>query len=155
MANPGLAPLGDYGGPTQTVGLLPGSPALDAGSDALAVDSLGNSLTTDQRGLPRIINGTIDIGAFEYQGPAIITVNSTADTNARDGGLAAARGPASGGHQGLGLGDLTPAERAQVTGGPPGMGNGTVIINFDPPPSSPARRRSPWKTANCPPSFIR
>ena len=28
VANPGLAPLGDYGGPTQTVALLPGSPAI-------------------------------------------------------------------------------------------------------------------------------
>ena len=38
MATPldsGLAPLGDYGGPTQTVALLPGSPAVDAGNNAL------------------------------------------------------------------------------------------------------------------------
>src|SRR5262249_6208426 len=32
VANPLLAPLGSYGGPTQTVALLPGSPALDAGT---------------------------------------------------------------------------------------------------------------------------
>ena len=32
---PVLAPLGNYGGPTQTMALLPGSPAIDAGSNAL------------------------------------------------------------------------------------------------------------------------
>jgi hypothetical protein len=63
--NPLLSALGNYGGPTQTMGLLPGSPALDAGSNALAVDSHGNPLTTDQRGFARIVNGIVDIGAFE------------------------------------------------------------------------------------------
>ncbi len=48
--NPLLAPLGNYGGPTQTMALLPGSPAIDAGDTALAVDDQGNPLTTDQRG---------------------------------------------------------------------------------------------------------
>ena len=33
--NPLLAPLGNYGGPTQTMALLPGSPAIDAGNNAL------------------------------------------------------------------------------------------------------------------------
>jgi hypothetical protein len=69
--NPLLATLGNYGGPTQTQAHLPGSPALDAGSNALAVDSNGNPLTTDQRGLPRIVNGTVDIGAFESSGFSI------------------------------------------------------------------------------------
>jgi hypothetical protein len=40
--------------------LLPGSPALDAGDNTTAP-------ATDQRGLPRIVGGTIDIGAFEVQ----------------------------------------------------------------------------------------
>ena len=46
------------GGPTQTIALLAGSPAIDAGSIALAVDQNGNPLTTDQRGAgyPRIID---------------------------------------------------------------------------------------------------
>jgi len=62
--NPLLAPLGNYGGPTQTMPLLPGSAAIDAGSNAL----IPSGVTTDQRGLPRIINGTVDIGAFESEG---------------------------------------------------------------------------------------
>ena len=50
--NPLLAPLGNYGGPTQTMALLPGSPAIDAGNNAL----IPAGVTTDQRGLPRIVN---------------------------------------------------------------------------------------------------
>ena len=69
VADPGLGPLADNGGPTQTIALLPGSPAIDAGSNALAVDpTTGQPLTTDQRGAGflRIVNGTVDIGAYEF-----------------------------------------------------------------------------------------
>ena len=59
--NPLLAPLGNYVGPTQTMALLPGSPAIDAGNNAL----IPPGVTTDQRDLPRIVNGVVDIGAFE------------------------------------------------------------------------------------------
>jgi hypothetical protein len=65
---PLLAPLGNYGGPTQTMALLPGSPAIDAGSKDLAVDPAGNTLTTDQRGFDRIVGIAVDIGAFESRG---------------------------------------------------------------------------------------
>jgi hypothetical protein len=67
---PGLAPLGDYGGPTQTRALLPGSPAIDAGDNALAV-----GIATDPRGagFPRTVNGTVDIGAFESSGLVAVT----------------------------------------------------------------------------------
>jgi sugar lactone lactonase YvrE len=43
-----LAPLGSYGGPTQTVVPLPGSPAICAGLAA----SIPSGLSTDERGLP-------------------------------------------------------------------------------------------------------
>ena len=48
--------------------LLPGSPAIDAGSNTLAVDANGHPLTSDQRGagFPRVVNGTVDIGAYEF-----------------------------------------------------------------------------------------
>ena len=35
--NPLLAPLGNYGGPTQTMALLPGSPAIDAGTSGAGI----------------------------------------------------------------------------------------------------------------------
>ena len=51
-----LAPLANYGGPTQTMALLPGSPAIGAGTAV-------GGLTTDQRGLP--LDSPPDIGAFQ------------------------------------------------------------------------------------------
>src|SRR5262249_37573460 len=65
--DPLLGPLADNGGPTQTFALLPGSPAIDAGDNNLAVDASNNPLTTDQRGVARIAGGTVDLGAFEVQ----------------------------------------------------------------------------------------
>ncbi len=65
--NPLLAPLGNYGGPTQTMALLPGSPAIDAGSNLL----IPSGVTTDQSGSARTVNGTVDIGAFEFTGPQL------------------------------------------------------------------------------------
>ena len=62
--NPLLGLLQDNGGPTRTHALLPGSPAIDAGSNT-------GCPATDQRGFLRPVNGnlgplvTCDIGAFE------------------------------------------------------------------------------------------
>jgi len=87
VADPGLAPLGDYEGSTQTIGLLSGSPAIDGGNNSLAVDpSTGLPLTTDQRGtdFPRIVNGKVDIGAYEFPGVTndwTIMVYMTASVN--------------------------------------------------------------------------
>jgi hypothetical protein len=76
-----IAPLADNGGATQTHALVPESAAIDAGNNALAVDpNSGNPLTTDQTGSPRIVNGTVDIGAVEFQdnpvAPQFATVES-------------------------------------------------------------------------------
>jgi hypothetical protein len=76
--NPVLAPLGNYGGPTQTMALLPGSPAIDAGNNAL----IPSGVTTDQRGLPRIVNRTVDIGAFESSG---FTISATSGSGQSTG----------------------------------------------------------------------
>jgi fibronectin-binding autotransporter adhesin len=57
--NPLLARLGYYGGSTQTMPLLPGSPAVGGGTATGAP-------TTDQRGVAR--TGRVDIGAFQSQG---------------------------------------------------------------------------------------
>jgi hypothetical protein len=72
--DPKLGPLQDNGGPTPTMALLAGSPAIDAGNNSGAP-------ATDQRGYARIVDGngdgtaTIDIGAYEYDpGPVIGSV---------------------------------------------------------------------------------
>jgi hypothetical protein len=72
--DPLLGPLQDNGGPTWTMALLPGSPAIGAGGPT---DS-----EWDQRepGYSRSLNGTTDIGAYEVQpsaaGSAALTVHS-------------------------------------------------------------------------------
>jgi predicted outer membrane repeat protein len=68
---PLLRPLDDYGGRTKTFALPKTSPAIDAGR--------ADGTTTDQRGLPRIVDypnvlkaaggDNSDIGAFELQAP--------------------------------------------------------------------------------------
>jgi len=72
--NPALSPKGlrDNGGPTQTVALLQGSPAIDKGTS----NGLTGTLTTDQRGFSRTVDNSsianasggdgTDIGAFEF-----------------------------------------------------------------------------------------
>ncbi len=57
--DPKLGPLTNNGGPTLSMALLPGSPAIDAGNSALAP-------TSDQRGFPRPAGLAADIGAYEY-----------------------------------------------------------------------------------------
>jgi hypothetical protein len=63
--DPQLGPLQDNGGPTQTMALLAGSPAVNAGDNTGAP-------AYDQRGpgFARIFGGAIDIGAFEAQTPS-------------------------------------------------------------------------------------
>ncbi|MEO1019394.1 MAG: choice-of-anchor Q domain-containing protein, partial [Pseudomonadota bacterium] len=63
-----LGPLGDNGGPTPTIALLPGSIAIEGGVNADALDQNGVPLIDDQRGpgFARIENGTVDVGAFEF-----------------------------------------------------------------------------------------
>ena len=77
--DPKLSPLTDNGGPTQTMALLAGSPAIDAGSNALAVGPDGKPLLTDQHGYYRIFNGTVDIGAVEYGSSPLLPGDANAD----------------------------------------------------------------------------
>ncbi len=79
--NPDLGPLQNNGGPTETMALLPGSPAIGTGSVTLAVNQNGNPLATDQRGAgyPRTVNGTVDIGAYEHSPIQTITFGPLAN----------------------------------------------------------------------------
>ncbi len=75
--DPMLGPLQDNGGGTLTQALLPGSLAIDKGSDT--------QNPTDQRGAPRVFDdpnsasgggNNSDIGAFEFQGvPPVVLAN--------------------------------------------------------------------------------
>ena len=63
----GLGTLKNNGGLTETLALQAGSRAIDTGSNSFAQGRF------DERGagFNRIINGVIDIGAYEYQPPAV------------------------------------------------------------------------------------
>jgi predicted outer membrane repeat protein len=62
--DPKLGTLADNGGPTETIALLEGSPAIDAGNAAVcAADPVNNK---DQRGVTRPQGAACDIGAFEF-----------------------------------------------------------------------------------------
>jgi len=61
---PLLGPLQDNGGPTFTLALLPGSPAIDAGNAVKCAAAPVSAV--DQRGVKRPQGASCDIGAYEY-----------------------------------------------------------------------------------------
>jgi parallel beta-helix repeat protein len=105
-----VAPLGGYGGPTETVALLPGSPAIGGGTSGNGIPNV------DQRGEPRA--GRVDIGAFQSQGftftaaagstpqtttvgaaftePLAVTVTAVNPIEPVDGGIVSFAAPAAG-----------------------------------------------------------
>ena len=98
--DPNLGTLGDYGGPTQTIPILPGSAAIDAiptgtvsdqtvcfdaNDDPIVDPTTSENITTDQRGVPRPQGSGCDIGAYEAATMTTSTVAaaaSIADTDA-------------------------------------------------------------------------
>ena len=83
-----LAPLGNYGGLTQTMVPLAGSPAIDRSGTTASTD-------TDQRGFPRLFGTGFDIGAVEFQGEARefeITFDLDSDSDGSSNGVELAIG---------------------------------------------------------------
>jgi hypothetical protein len=64
-ANPLLTTIGDHGGPTPTIPIAYGSPAINAGASGAGIPA------EDQRGLPR--TGAPDLGACEFTAFAVET----------------------------------------------------------------------------------
>jgi CSLREA domain-containing protein len=127
--DPMLDPNGlrDNGGPTQTIALLPGSLAIGAGDVALEVDTQGNPLTADQRGLPvqRVIGGNVDIGAYEVQSLNLVVDNAgDADTGTFDPGQLTLR-------EAIDLANANPSPDT-ISFDPTLFAGGPVTINLDP-----------------------
>ena len=83
VSDPGLTSLGDYGGLTETIAVLPGSTAIGAGSRTLAP-------ATDQRGVNRTQGSTTDVGAFESRGFTITVSGGNGQGTQVDTSVAAA-----------------------------------------------------------------
>ena len=77
--DPMLGPLQDNGGPTHTMSLLPGSPALDAGNCTSGMDQRGVSRPYDLPGVANVGNGC-DIGAVESQNLGPVVINDSYQT---------------------------------------------------------------------------
>src|SRR5205814_4076910 len=115
--NPGLAPLGNYGGPTQTHALLNGSPAVNAGAIPAGV-----TLTTDQRGLPRVVGGQADVGSVEFAPP--VAKNDVFTATAGQALLAPAPGVLANDTDPMGGAGLTAVKLSDPT-------HGTLTFNAD------------------------
>ena len=76
--DPRLEAFDYFNGPTKTLALRGDSPAINLGDNDSALDTDGSPLKWDQRGNgdPRFVAGYTDIGAFEYQRHAYLTVDT-------------------------------------------------------------------------------
>lgn len=100
--DPLLSPLADNGGPTKTMALAAGSPAIGKGLNPA-------NLTTDQRGGLFARGASVDIGAYQRQSFSFV-VDSAADESDGD----------------FGAGDLSLREAIEAAG--PNPGNDTVTF---------------------------
>jgi CSLREA domain-containing protein len=78
-----LGPLAGNGGPTPTLALLAGSPALNAGNPAPPGSGTGACVATDQRDTHRPGGTTCDIGAFEATAACVAGGNNLCLNNGR------------------------------------------------------------------------
>jgi Collagen triple helix repeat (20 copies)/Right handed beta helix region len=122
--DPLLGELADNGGPTRTMALASGSPAIDAGECA-AYLPVSERLTVDQRGMAR--DGACDIGAFEWVAAAPSGAAGPTGANGATGptGANGATGPigangATGPIGANGITGLDGAPGAQGSSGPTG-----------------------------------
>ncbi|MGO9918990.1 MAG: beta strand repeat-containing protein, partial [Isosphaeraceae bacterium] len=131
VANPGLgAGLANNGGPTQTIALLAGSPAIVPGVNYYS--PFAGAETTDQRGAPRTVNNTVNIGAFQSQGFNVTADITDPTYGAGQVGLTVSAVDGPGGNQAAGFiynidwGDGT-AQNADITSVPASAGNGSGV----------------------------
>jgi hypothetical protein len=74
-ADPQLGPLTVNGGPTLTMLPAAGSPVVDAGT------STSQGILADQRRLPRLVGGHVDMGAVERQTPEVMIFRNGFDSS--------------------------------------------------------------------------
>jgi hypothetical protein len=117
--DPKLGPLQDNGGATPTMALLPGSPAIDAGVNAV-VGSVPPVSLNDQRGFLRVAGNSQDVGAYEA-GSTQLAVMLT---------LSPSQGPAAAVPAGTGV-SFVALVAPEVFGASPTLPGGTVHFTVD------------------------
>ena len=117
----GLAPLSTYGGTSQTMALLPGSPAIGAGTSA-DYPGTSNLINSDERGFT--IGASVNIGAFQSQG---FTFTAVAGSTPQSAAVGAAFGN-----------PLAVTVKANVAGEP--VAGGVVTLAHCWVPRAPRRR---------------
>ncbi len=123
--DPMLAPLGDYGGATQTLPPLPGSPARDPANGPAVAPFF--PLNVDQRGQPRIAGDSVDIGAVEAgaaDAPGTLAFAGPVVRVSEDAGLASIPVYRTGGS----IGTLTVDYLATLLGTDPGLASSADFI---------------------------
>lgn len=129
-----LLSLRDYGGPTPTIALGPGSAAIDAipvyqgqctltagTSDPILDPSTHQPITTDQRGIARPEGPKCDIGAYEAPAVAVTTTPGAASSSGWYNGSQLGAGgtlPVTVSYTGLATGELPSCSSAAITGLP-------------------------------------
>jgi CSLREA domain-containing protein len=137
--DPRLGPLTNNGGPTQTMALLSGSPAIDAGDPA-------DCPATDQRGVTRPQDGdgsppaTCDIGAFEAPAntsppPSSCTPRPPVAVTSVPDGAGRLRVTVSTSGGAIGVLHFGAATNAQITA-PGGSPNAASNFDVTPPPGA-------------------
>ncbi len=81
-SDPGLRSFGYYNGPTKTLPVIGGSPAINLADNKASLDENGQPLVWDQRGNgdPRFVAGYADIGAFEHQAFPRLVIDTIEDS---------------------------------------------------------------------------
>ncbi|ADO45755.1 polymorphic outer membrane protein [Hydrogenobacter thermophilus TK-6] len=112
-----LQPLGNYGGPTQTIALGTGSVAIDAVTDCTDLSS--NPVNTDQRGVSRPQGTQCDAGAYEYNGPPPTTYTLSISPTPTNGNVTSSPGGINCGSSGSTCSDnFTSGTNVQLTATP-------------------------------------
>ncbi|HEV3184795.1 MAG TPA: choice-of-anchor Q domain-containing protein [Xanthobacteraceae bacterium] len=119
--------LADNGGPVKTVAINPAGIAYNAGPNT----PLPPDIAVDARGFPRVVGGTVDIGAFEQQQGTPFVVTTLADETYDGGTLAqeTADGTGLSLREALGLANQDPTSVDTITFAPNLIGGSTHGVN--------------------------
>lgn len=126
--DPQLAALANNGGTTETQLPAAASPAVDAGDPAFVPPP-----ATDQRGLPRVVGGRIDMGSVELAAPLVpgtIQLTMTTASVAENAGTVTITATRTGGTDGAVSVTISSADGSAIAPGDYGAIPGGTMLNW-------------------------